>query len=169
LIAEAPCVTRAQRAVLEHAQRLRGDRGVPLHPFPDEAHDRHAVLHLDAREGVEVGDDRVEAARVVDRERHGHLGGGDEIDRGAVRVEHGEDPREEAVRHEHARRHDVHDRDPALVAIALTANRRSFARTPSARIVVPSPSGRRAFPTHTGILASMAGRSVAGWRTFAPK
>jgi hypothetical protein len=51
--------------VLQDAQRLRGDGGVRLHPLADEAHDRHAALHLDARERGELGGDRLDAARIV--------------------------------------------------------------------------------------------------------
>jgi hypothetical protein len=56
-----------------------------------------------------------------------------------------------------------------LSAIALTTNRSSGGATGRETIVVPSPPGRRALRTFTGIEVSTAGSRVAGWSTFAPK
>ena len=57
--------------------------------------------------------------RVVNGQRDADLGGGDHIHRRLVAVEDLEDAPQEAVRHQHARRVDVDDRDLALAGDRL--------------------------------------------------
>ena len=86
---------------------------------------------------------------------------------GAVALEDLEDPAQESVRHQHARRGDVDDRDVALAG----ERRRSAGRSTggSAVMSVPGASGRRLLRMRTGMSFETAGRIVLGCRTLAPK
>ena len=122
--------------------------------------------HATSAKRPEVVDDRVEPARVVHRHRHAHLGGRHHVDRRLEALEHLEQPPQEAVRHQHARRRDVDDRD-----VALAGERRELA-VAGARLRRDERagfSGRRELRIRTGMFFATAGRIVLGCSTFAPK
>ena len=63
---------------------------------------------------AEIIDDIVETARIVDRYRHGDLGGRHHVNRRLESFEDFEQAPKEAVRHQHARGGDVDDRHVPL-------------------------------------------------------
>ena len=82
-------------------------------------------------------------------------------------VENFENAAQESVRHQHARRNNVDQRDIALAGDGADRTRPTAAD--SETISVPSTSGLREFRIRTGMFFSMAGSTVAGCSTFAPK
>ncbi len=94
----APTTLRGQRADRRAAARPR------RRPAPCSS-----SMETSANVG-KVADDLVQPVAVVDRHRHAHLGRRHHVGRRAMPLEHFEQPPQEAVRHEHARRLDVDDR-----------------------------------------------------------
>ena len=111
---------------------------------------------------------RISCSReVVHRHGDRDLRRRDHVDRRLVPREDLEERAQESRRHEHAARDDVDRRDPLL------AGDRAHAGGPDGRredrTSVPGRSGRGELRIRTGIPFSIAGASVSGWRTRAPK
>ena len=164
---DAACDTSRSGMPLERGDRAANSVGSSCSRFSPTTQTIAISARSDARRSCRrLSTIVVEPARVVDRHRHAHLRRRHDVDRRLEALEHLEQPAQEAVRHQHARRGDVDHRH-----VALARERRQLTRRarPSAVISVPGFSGRRELRMRTGMFFATAGRIVLGCSTLAPK
>src|SRR5438067_140002 len=104
---------------IERAEDAARDSRRVADVLADQADDRLAVLHSDGGKLPQLATDRIQAAGVVDRERHANLRRRDHINRRFVPVEDLEDPAQEAMSHQHAGGLNVDQRDFPLTGDRL--------------------------------------------------
>ncbi len=96
--------------VLHRGKHLACNAVVPANILAHHAHQRLVALVLHVGNALQVGRNRRQPIARVHRHADGHLACADHVDRHAVLVEHVEHGFQIAVRHQHATRHDVHNR-----------------------------------------------------------